>query len=87
MIEAVGPPNPGQMTQMRASSGADAEEAAARSAKAKDNEPTSAVKAPNSSEARREEDNAIQRETEHQEPAASAKALDESVGRNIDIRA
>ena len=87
MIEAVGPPNPGQLTQHRGSSGADAEEAAARSAKAKESETTSAVKAPDSSEAHREEDGAIQRETEQRAPAAPAKTLDESVGRNVDIRA
>jgi hypothetical protein len=87
MIEGIGVSNPGQLTQFRGSSGADAEEAAARSAKAKESETANAVKAPDSSAAHREEDSAIKRETEHPAPAASDKAFDESVGRNVDIRA
>ncbi len=86
MIEGIGIPNPGQLAQLREPSGADAEEAAARSAKAKQSETASAVKAPDSSEVHREEDSAIKRETEHSAPTASAGALDESVGRHVDIR-
>ncbi len=87
MIEGIGVPNPGQLAQFRESSGADVEEAAARSAKAEKSETTVAVKAPDSSESHREEDSAIERETEHQAPSGLAKTRDESVGRNVDLRA
>jgi hypothetical protein len=86
MIEGIGAPNPGQLAQFRESSGANAEEAAAGSAKAKQSETASALKAPDSSEAHREEDSSIKREKEHPAPAVSAGTLDESVGRNVDIR-
>ncbi len=87
MIEGIGVPNPGQLAQFRESPGAEAEEAAARSAKAKQSETASAVKAPDSSESHREEDSAIRRETENRAPSGLAKTRDESVGRNVDLRA
>lgn len=87
MIEGVAPPNPGQLAQLREFLEAHAEEAAARRAEAKQSETASAVKAPDSSEAHREEDGAIKRRMEQRAPASPAKSLDESVGRNLDVRA
>jgi hypothetical protein len=87
MIEGVAPPNPGQLAQLREALEAHAEAAAARRAQAKQSETASAVKAPDSSEAHREEDGAIKRRMEQRAPEAPANTLDESVGRNLDVRA
>ncbi len=87
MIEGVAPPNPGQLAQLREFLDGHAEAAAARKAQSKQSETASAIKAPDSSEAHREEDGAIARKTEQQAPATPSKSLDESVGQNLDVRA
>jgi hypothetical protein len=87
MIEGVAPPNPGQLAQLRESLDAHAEAAAARREQARQSETATAIKPPGSSEAHREEDGAIKRRMEQRAPAAPAKTLDDSVGRNLDVRA
>lgn len=87
MIEGVAPPNPGQLAQLREYLETHAEAAAARRAQAKQTETATAIKAPDSSEAHREEDGAIQRRMEQQAPAAPAETPGESVGQNLDVRA